>query len=76
MGDYVYTKKRMVFHIGDYKFRSVVNEVIQKGFRAILNEESEKDREEQEAGQFDEKSCAIQKLEILNKKTSPQKEFS
>jgi DNA topoisomerase-3 len=33
-------------------------------------------KEDQEAGQFDEKSCAIVKLEILNKKTSSQKEFS
>jgi DNA topoisomerase-3 len=76
MPDYVYNKKHLVFHAGDYTFRSTINEVIQKVFRAALEEEPENYKEEQEVGQFDEKSCAIQKLEILNKKTSPQKEFS
>jgi DNA topoisomerase-3 len=76
MGDYVYNKKHLVFCVGDYTFRSAVNEAIQKGFRASLNEEPEGDREEQETGPFNGNSCAIQKLEILNKKTSPQKEFS
>jgi DNA topoisomerase IA len=61
---------------GGYTFRSVINEVIQKGFKAALKEDTKGDEEEQEVGQFDEKSCAILKLEILNKKTSPQKEFS
>jgi DNA topoisomerase-3 len=32
MPDYVYNKKRLVFHIGEYAFRSAVNEVVQKGF--------------------------------------------
>jgi DNA topoisomerase-3 len=74
MPDYIYNKKRLDFHTGRYMFRSVINEVIQKGFKADLNEEPERD--EQEVAQFDEKSCVILKLEILNKKTSPQREFS
>ena len=74
MPDYVYNKKRLEFHSGEYMFQSVINEVIQKGFKTALNEEPEGD--EQAVGQFDEKSCVILKLEILNKKTSPQKEFS
>jgi DNA topoisomerase-3 len=74
MPDYVYNKKRLEFHTGEYTFRSVINEVIQKGFKVAPQEEPEGD--EQEVAQFDEKSCAILKLEILNKKTSPQKEFS
>jgi DNA topoisomerase-3 len=74
MPDYVYNKKCLEFRTGEYTFRSVINEVIQKGFKAVLNEEPGGD--EQEVAQFDEKSCAILKLEILNKKTSPQKEFS
>jgi hypothetical protein len=45
-----------------------------KGFKAALNEESEGD--EREVSQFDEKSRAVLKPEILNRKTSPQKEFS
>jgi DNA topoisomerase-3 len=76
MPDYIYNKKRLVFHAGDYAFRSVINEVAQIGFKAALKDEPEEDKEEQEAGPFDEKSCKIVKLEILNKKTSPQKEFS
>jgi DNA topoisomerase-3 len=77
MSDYIYNRKRILFHAGEYMFRSAVNEVVQKGFQAALNEEPEGDREEeQEVSQFDEKSCTIQKTEILNKKTSPPKEFS
>jgi DNA topoisomerase-3 len=74
MPDYVYNKKRLEFHIGEYVFRSVINEVIQKGFKAVLKDETE--GAEQEVSQFDEKSCTILKPDILNKKTSPQKEFS
>jgi DNA topoisomerase-3 len=75
MPEYVYNRKRMEFHVGEYTFRSTVNEVIQKGFKAAMKEEAD-DEGEQEVRQFDEKSCAVLKLEILNKKTSPQKEFS
>jgi DNA topoisomerase-3 len=76
MPDYVYNKKHLEFHIGDYMFRSVINEVVQKGFKAAMKEEPEGDKEDQETGLFDERSCAIQKTEILNKKTTPPKEFS
>jgi DNA topoisomerase-3 len=74
MPDYIYNKKHLVFHVADYSFRSVINEVIHKGFRAALNEKTEE--AEQEVCQFDEKSCTIVKLDILKKKTSPQREFS
>jgi DNA topoisomerase-3 len=76
MPDYVYNKKRLVFHTGEYIFRSVINEMIQKGFKAALNEEPEGEREDQEVSRFDEKSCTVLKTEILNKKTAPPKEFS
>jgi DNA topoisomerase-3 len=75
MPDYIYNKKRLVFHVGDYSFRSTVNEIIQKGFKVALNEEPEGE-EDQAVEAFNEKPCAIQKFEILNKKTSLQKEFS
>jgi DNA topoisomerase-3 len=75
MPDYIYNKKRLVFHAGEYTFRSVINEVVQQRFRVVLKEEPEGE-EDQEVEVFNEKSCLIQKLEILNKKTSPQKEFS
>jgi DNA topoisomerase-3 len=75
MPDYIYNKKRLVFHSGEYSFGATINEVVQKGFKAALKEEPEVE-EDQEVEAFNEKSCAIQKLEILNKKTSPQKEFS
>jgi DNA topoisomerase-3 len=76
MPDYIYNKKILVFHTREYGFRSTINEIIQKGFKAALKEEPEGDKEEQEVEAFNEKSCVIQKLEILNKKTYPQKEFS
>jgi DNA topoisomerase-3 len=76
MPDYIYNKKYMMFHSGEYSFRSTINEIIQKGFKVALKEEPERDKEEQEVEAFNEKSCVIQKLETLNKKTSPQKEFS
>jgi DNA topoisomerase-3 len=71
MPDYVCNKKHLLFHFGDYTFRSVINEEVQKGFRAALNEEPEGEKVDQEVGLFDEKSCTIQKAEILNKKTFP-----
>jgi DNA topoisomerase-3 len=58
-----------------YAFKSTINEVIQEGFKATLKEAPDGE-EDQEVDQFDEKSCVLLKLEILNKKTSPQKEFS
>jgi DNA topoisomerase-3 len=76
MPDYVYNRKRLVFHIGEYAFRSAVNEVVQKGYKAALNEEPEGEKEDQEVSRFDEKSCTILKMETLNKKTAPLKEFS
>jgi DNA topoisomerase-3 len=77
MPDYIYNRKRLAFHAGDYTFRSVINEVIQTGFKADLKEDAESgEGEEQEVGQFDEKSCKIIRLEILGRKTSPRKEFS
>jgi DNA topoisomerase-3 len=76
MPDYIYNKKLLVFHAGEYGFRSTINEIIQKGFKAALKEEPEEGKEEQEVEAFNEKSCVIKKLEILNRKTSPQKEFS
>jgi DNA topoisomerase-3 len=39
--DYIYNKKHLVFHTGDYTFRSVNNEAIQKGFKAALKEDAE-----------------------------------
>jgi DNA topoisomerase-3 len=75
MPDYIYNKKRLVFQIGNYAFKSVINEAIQQGFKAALKEKPEGE-EDQEVEVFNEKSCTILKLEILNKKTSPQKEFS
>jgi DNA topoisomerase-3 len=76
MPDYVYNKKHLEFHVGDYTFRSTVNEVVQKGFKAALSEEPEGDKEDQAVGKFDERSCTVVKLETLSKKTSPPKEFS
>jgi DNA topoisomerase-3 len=76
MKDYIYNKKRLVFHAGDYVFHSRVNEVIQAGFRESVPEEKESDESIRDAGQFDEKTCKLIKAEILQKETLPKKEFS
>jgi DNA topoisomerase-3 len=64
MPDYIYNKKHLVFHIGEYTFKSTINEVIQQGFKEALKETPEGDKEDQEAGIFNEKSCVIQNLKF------------
>jgi DNA topoisomerase-3 len=76
MKDYIYNKKGLIFHVGNYMFRSQVNEVIQRGFKKSVVEKKEPDENVQDVEQFDEKTCKLIKTEILQKETRPKKEFS
>jgi DNA topoisomerase-3 len=76
MKDYIYNKKRLLFHVGDYVLRTQLNEVVQYGFRENVKETEEKDEYVQEVQKFDEKTGKVIKLDILQKETRPQKEFS
>jgi DNA topoisomerase-3 len=76
MPDYLYNKKRLVFHVGEYSFRSQVNEVLQYGFKETLKDTHDSDDDVQEVEKFDEKTCKLLKLEILHKETRAKREFS
>jgi DNA topoisomerase-3 len=76
MKDYIYNKKRLLFHVGDYVLRTQLNEVAQYGFRENVKETEEKDEYVQEVQKFDEKTCKVIKLDILQKETRPKKEFT
>jgi DNA topoisomerase-3 len=76
MRDYIYNKKRLLFHIGKYVLRTQVNEVLQYGFKETVKETEDKDTDIQEVRKFDEKTCKVIKLDILQKETRPKKEFA
>jgi DNA topoisomerase-3 len=76
MNDYVYNKKRLLFHIGNYILRSQLNEVLQYGFKKTIIEAEDNDDDVQEIGNFNEKTCKVSEIALLNKKTKPKKEFS
>jgi DNA topoisomerase-3 len=76
MPDYIYNEKIFLFYCGEYVFSASVRETIQNGWRASLEKEERDAGAECEMGVFDEKDCVITKLEVLNKKTEPPKEFS
>jgi DNA topoisomerase-3 len=76
MKDYVYNKKRLLFHIGEYIFRTQLNEVLQYGFKETVFETKDDDDAIQEIVKFDEKTCKVSGLALLKKMTKPKKEFS
>jgi DNA topoisomerase-3 len=77
MPDCVYNEKQMDIRTGEYLFQTKIKEILEEGWKkSLLPEEHEKDDKEQEVKNFDEKNCYINKIEILNKKTNPPKEFS
>jgi DNA topoisomerase-3 len=76
MKDYVYNKKHLMFHIGDYVLRTQLNEVLRYGFKASLKEPEDKDGAIQEVQQFDEKTAQVIKLDIVQKETGAKKEFT
>jgi DNA topoisomerase-3 len=78
MDDYVYNEKALQFHISEYLFSSVIREVIQKGWKEAVGEPKNDSDEpdEEEVPFFDESSCTLSTLKILEKLTKPNKEFA
>jgi DNA topoisomerase-3 len=76
MRDHIYNKKRLIFYIGTYMFRTQINEILQNGFRETVTETEGDDDYIQEVTKFDEKTCKVIKMDILHKKTRPKKEFT
>jgi DNA topoisomerase-3 len=77
MPDFVFNEKSLRFHIDRYVFTAKIREVIQAGWKeACQNDSGEEDGRDQEVPQFDEKSCLLDGLKILEKKTTPKKEFA
>ena len=76
MPDFIYNKKSLAFHVGDWVFVSDIREVIQRGWREVFQDDDDKSDEEQEVPAFDEKNCFLTALTILEKKTRAKKEFA
>jgi DNA topoisomerase-3 len=76
MNDHIYNKKRLIFYIGSYMLRTQINEILQNGFKETVNVQEGHDDHIQEVKKFDEKTCKIIKLDILQKETRPKKEFT
>jgi DNA topoisomerase-3 len=76
MPDYIYNEKQITFYCGQYIFTAAIKETVQAGWKASVGKDKDEPEKEQATGIFDEKSCRIAKTEILNKKTTPPKEYS
>jgi DNA topoisomerase-3 len=76
MPDYLYNLKSLRFHINGYLFTSAIREVVQKGWKETLKKDDETEPHEPELPVFDEKSCLLSGLQILEKATQAKKEFA
>jgi DNA topoisomerase-3 len=78
MPDFIYNEKSIRFNIAQYVFASKIKEVIQAGWKqAVSNNVTDTEaNEEQEVPTFNEKECSITGCKILEKRTSPKKEFA
>ena len=76
MPDFVYNEKSLAFHVGEYLFKAKIREVIEKGFKAAKQKQEEEKDDVEEIPAFDDSSCKVKALSILEKKTEPAKEFS
>jgi DNA topoisomerase-3 len=78
MPDHIFTEKQVLFSVDGYVFKSSIKSVEQWGWKKTVPLE-EKDTEgtaEQEISGFDENNCTLIGTTVLDKKTSPKKEFS
>jgi DNA topoisomerase-3 len=76
MKDYIFNKKVLFFYVGKYIFRSQIYEIIQIGFKEVIKTDKEDAENNQEVEKFNENTCKLIKLDILQKITSPKKEYS
>jgi len=77
MPDYIYTEKSFRFHCSTYVFISTVREVLHYGWRNAVEYQNEgEDPEIPCSDDFNENSCSITGLTILEKHTEPKKHFA
>jgi len=78
MPDYVYNEKSLQFHISMYLFTSTIRETTQKGWKefAKISPKDPDEVNEEEVPFFDESSCSLSGLKILEILTKPNKEFA
>lgn len=84
MDDWKYNEKKIIFETGGFRFRTVLRETVQDGWRAYERRnltaaqnggKNDKD-EPQEVPGFDSGNCSIVALNRLSKKTQPKKDYS
>jgi DNA topoisomerase-3 len=76
MKDFIFNKKQLFFYIGNYIFRSQIHEIIQMGFKEVIKTDKDDTENNQEVDKFNENTCKLIKLDILQKATGPKKEYS
>jgi DNA topoisomerase-3 len=73
MPDMIWNEKQLLIKNGEYIYKTIIREIINEGWTRVQGKEM--DSEAQQVPRFDEKNCRISSAEILDKQTSPPKEF-
>lgn len=77
MDDYKYNEKTITFQCGNYQFIAIVRETVQTGWKVAYRSLTAKnDFVTQAAASFDGNNCSITSVHLLEKKTTPPKEYS
>jgi DNA topoisomerase-3 len=76
MNDCRWNEKQICFINGDFLYRASIREMIQEGWKASLKSEERGGDETPEVKKFNEQGCTITSICMLDKATSPRKEFS
>jgi DNA topoisomerase-3 len=76
MPDMIWNEKKLLIKNGEYTYLATLKEILEEGWTRVGDkEEKETKNEAQQVRQFDEKNCRIASAAILDKQTSPPKEF-
>ena len=75
----IYDEKTLLIKNGKYKYKAVIKTIVKEGWKAAetkLAPFGAKKEEVEELQYFDEKSCILENTEIIEKMTTPKKEFT
>jgi DNA topoisomerase-3 len=76
MPDMIWNEKQLLIRNGEYAYRAAVKEILAEGWTKVQSKKEKEDSTEtQPVYRFDEKNCHIASAAILDKQTSPPKEF-
>jgi DNA topoisomerase-3 len=75
MKNYIWNECNYSIRNGTYNYGSVTKEVVETGWRKLYAEEKEDKEDVQFIKQFDLNSCSVTGIKILDKKTTPPKNY-